>query len=148
MCTLGIVSLINSSILTQNNSCNITACRSLIDYYILHNCTYNTTYIDRCIGCSYASSPNFPSDWFNRWNIQNFVIYSSAGQDCQGNPKTGNLRACQIFCLQDETCVGFSREKSVLDNDSTGQCYLKNNIQLNQTPNDSTWHTIVFNTTS
>ncbi len=138
---------ITNSIITPNRSCNISACRSIVAYNILHNFLYNTTIFAECTGCSYANWPNFPADWSNRWNIQNFYITSSSGQDCQGNPRTGDLTQCQYWCLQDVTCVGFSRQKSVPDTYSNTQCYLKNNIQLNRVPNDNTWHTIAFNDT-
>jgi hypothetical protein len=97
------------------------SCRSIIAYYILQNLAYNTTDFGQYIGYSYVSWQNFLEDWLNLWHIENFIIWSNYVQVCQGNPKYGNLITCQIFCLQDETCVGFSREKNVLDNDSTGE---------------------------
>ena len=138
---------ITSLIPISNHLCNITTCRSIIAYYILHNLTYNTINFSECSGCYQTSWPNFPKECFDRWYIQDSVIYSIAGQDCLGNPYTGNLTKCQTLCLSDNTCVGFSSGKNVREDDSNGQCWLKNNIQLNQTPNNPTWHTIVFNTT-
>ena len=134
--------------MTQTRSCNVTACRSLIADLISHNQTYNTMNLGECSGCSTATSPNFPNDWLQRWYVEDMVIWSSAGYDCPANPRYGTLAACQILCLQAEACVGFSREKNALVNDSTSECWLKNETRWNQSLNDSTWHTYAFNATS
>ena len=136
-----------SSMGNTNTFCNITACRLIIVGQIQNNSLYNTTDFSECNGCSSAAYPNFPEQFFHRWNIENFVIMSSYGQDCRGTPHTGNLTTCQLFCLSDPTCVGFSRKKNVADNDSNSQCYLKHNIQQNQSPNNAIWHTFAFNET-
>ena len=141
--------IITSMLPTLSQSCNITTCRSIIDDYLSRNWYYNTVNFGECQGgCLQAVYPNFPSDWWNRWYIQDMYILNSAGQDCVGNPYTGSLTSCQQSCLVDATCMGFARQKNVTDTDSTGQCWLKNNILLNQIPNDPVWHTVVFNTTS
>jgi hypothetical protein len=45
----------------------------------------------------------------------------------------------------DTTCVGFSRQKIIGDNDKNGECWLKTNITVNQIPKDPEWHTVVLN---
>ncbi|CAF1080950.1 unnamed protein product [Adineta ricciae] len=97
-----------------------------------------------CTNCSRANYPNFPSDWLNRWYIQDFYVYNSSS-DCAGNPYIGTLTFCQTACLKDITCVGFSRAKNALDTNSTAECYLKNNLTVSQIFNDTNWHTVVFN---
>lgn len=141
------VTSLNSSIINSNQSCNITACRSIIASNLLYNCPYNTTNYYQCAGCLQASSPNFPEDWFNLWYTADFLIWSSFNQDCPGNPRYGDLRTCQQWCLEDATCVGFSREKDVSDGENLAECYLKTNVKLNQAFGNPTWHTIVFNGT-
>jgi len=133
--------------INSNYSCNFIACRSIIAHNILYNCPYNRTNYYQCAGCSEASSSNYSEDCSNYWYTADFVVLSMFNQDCSGNPRFGDLRTCQQWCLEDITCVGFSRAKAVLDSDPNSQCYLKFNVELNQAFNDLTWHTIVFNGT-
>lgn len=132
---------------SENVFCNISACQLIIIGQMKNNVSYNTTNFSECDGCSPTTYPNFPEQFFDRWNIEDFLIWSSAGHDCQGNPYTGDLPACQIVCLIDPTCVGFSRRKNVVDNDPNGKCWLKNDIQQSRSHNDGTWHTLAFNGT-
>ncbi|CAF4266616.1 unnamed protein product [Adineta steineri] len=140
---------INQSSISITNKCSITKCRSKIADSISRNDTYNTTNsFNECMYCMEAQYPNFPEDWSNRWYTQDILILTGAGHDCTGNPYYGNLTQCQMFCLRDPTCVGFSREKNLTDSNILAECFLKNNIQLDQTYNSTVWETIVFNSTS
>ena len=142
-----IFSTTTSSTITSVPRCNITACRMQVQSYIVLNWTYDTINFHQCDGCSRANFSDFPPDWSNRWSIMNFFIRSSNDTDCTGNPYTGNVASCQKACLTDITCVGFSRAKSASDTDSSAACYLKNNITGTRVFNDTTWQTIVFNST-
>ncbi|CAF1444380.1 unnamed protein product [Adineta ricciae] len=133
---------------TTVSQCNITACRVRIQSYIALNLTYDTINFAECNGCSRANFSNFPSDWSNRWYTVNFYIYSSSSVDCNGNPYTGDLPFCKKACLTDITCVGFSRAKNALDTDSTADCYLKRNITVSRIYNDTTWQSVIFNSTT
>ncbi|UJR18448.1 hypothetical protein I4U23_005353 [Adineta vaga] len=137
-----------STTTTSVPPCNVTACRTRIQSYIAQNWTYDTINFPECNGCSRANFSNFPSDWSNRWYIQNFYIYSSSSVDCVGNPYIGDLAFCQKACLTDITCVGFSRAKNALNTDSTAECYLKSNITVSRIYNSTTWQTVAFNTTT
>ncbi|CAF0891558.1 unnamed protein product [Adineta ricciae] len=137
----------SSTTATPGPHCNITLCREVISRYIARNWAYDTINFGECINCSRANYPSFPSDWFNRWYIQDFYIYGSSS-DCAGNPYIGDLTFCQTACLKDITCVGFSRAKNALDTNSTVECYLKNNLTVSQIFNDTNWHTVVFNSTT
>ena len=145
--TSTIITTITYITTTLGPTCNVAACRAVISYYLSRNWAYDTTNFGECPGCLRATYPNYPADWSNRWYTLDIVIPTSAGQDCVGNPYTGNITTCQKSCLFDTTCVGFSRQKNVSDADSTASCWLKNNIQSNQIISDSTWHTVAFNST-
>jgi hypothetical protein len=93
-------------------------------------------------GLSY--SPN----WLTIWVKENFFIKNSIGQDCEKNLRAGSLDFCMIQCVLDATCMGFSRQKNIEDDDKKGECWLKTNITVNQTPDDPEWHTIFVNATS
>ncbi|CAF1427324.1 unnamed protein product [Adineta steineri] len=127
--------------------CNITGCRLKIAAHISQNQTYDTKDFTECINCGEAQYPNFPGYWSTFWHKEDFVVLTSAGYDCTGNPYNGDLIQCERFCLTDPTCVGFSRGRNVLDTTS-GDCYLKNNIQFNRTYNYLTWQTVILNMTS
>ena len=127
--------------------CDVTVCRIQIQSWLVKGWAYDSTHFGECNGCSQATNPNFPADWSNRWSIMNFFIPNANNTDCTGNPYTGNVASCQKACLTDITCVGFSRAKSASDTDSSAACYLKNNITGTRVFNDTTWQTIVFNST-
>jgi hypothetical protein len=139
---------ITFSTATLGPICSVTLCRAVISYYISRYWGYDTINFGECSGCLRTTFDNYPSDWSNRWYTLDILVPTSAGQDCSGNPYTGSVTTCQTLCLRDTTCVGFSRQKSVSDADSTGQCWLKNNIESNQVMSDPIWQTIGFNTTS
>ncbi|UJR13864.1 hypothetical protein I4U23_000872 [Adineta vaga] len=133
----------------SNVSCDISACRSVISYYLSRHWRYDTNNFGECPGCTRAVFPNYPANWLNLWYTSNIYIPTSAGQDCAANPYRGNISDCKISCLRDTTCVGFSSRKTSLDNNYnyTAECWLKNNITSNQITNDLTWETIIFNST-
>ncbi len=136
-------------LITLNPNCNLKDCRARISRYFSLNWAFYTSEFPECNQCpemSYQSMViNYSPDWFPMWLVENFFIKNSIGQDCQKNPIKGNKVDCMIECFIDTTCVAFSRQKIVGDTDKTGECWLKKNITVNQTPNDPEWHTIIFN---
>ena len=134
---------------TPTQPCHILECRGIIADYLSRYWMYNTTSFGECISCPYARYPNFPPDWFSRWYTEDIFITNSigGGQNCAGNPRTGDITSCQESCLRDATCVGFARKKNIPNADSNGECWLKNNTQSNPIVNDTVWHTVIFNAT-
>ena len=61
--------------------------------------------------------------------------------DLFDSPINGTLTECQNACNQNNACIGFSREKTVLDTDKK-DCYLKKFAPSIQNNND-TWNTFV-----
>jgi len=76
----------------------------------------------------------------------NFVQFTNTGTDLPNqatkpNPMNGTLLECQTRCENEPNCIGFSREKSILDN-QTGVCYLKQSAP-GLKYNNTTWNTYV-----
>ncbi len=136
-------------LITQIPNCNFTSCRARISYYFSVNLPFYTHQIEECKKCpamTYLGGTTGPStEWKKMWLEYNFFIKNSIGQDCEKNPIKGNKVDCMLECFIDTTCVAFSRQKIVGDNNRTGECWLKTDITVNQIPNDPKWHTIILN---
>jgi hypothetical protein len=136
-------------LITQIPNCNLKDCRATISYFFSENWAFHTNDFEECQNCPAMAHSEIgiglSLGWKNMWLEYNFLIKNSIGQDCEKNPIKGEKFNCMLECFIDTTCVAFSRQKSVGDDDITGECWLKTNITVNQTPNDPEWHTIILN---
>jgi hypothetical protein len=136
-------------LITLNPNCNVTDCRAIIADYVSKGWMFDTEKFHQCNDCphmAYIEPPlSISADWVAIWPIQDFFIKNFIGQDCENSPIRSHMIDCVFTCFTDTTCVGFSRQKNIRPDDENGECWLKTNVTVNQIPNDSEWHTIVFN---
>jgi hypothetical protein len=135
--------------MTQIPTCNVTGCRANIADYASKGWRFETEKFHQCNHCphmAYIEPPlSISPDWLKMWSVENFFIKNSMGQDRVKNPMMGDMTICILECFFDITCVAFSRQKTIGNDDKNGECWLKTNITVNQIPDDPEWHTIVFN---
>jgi hypothetical protein len=139
-------------LITQIPNCTLKDCRTKIADYFSANQSFYPFQLAECKNCpamTYLGGTIGPStEWKKMLLEYNFFIKNSIGQDCEKNPIKGNKLDCMVQCFIDTTCVAFSRQKMMEDTNKTGECWLKTNITVNQTPNDPEWHTIILNAKS
>ena len=89
-------------------------------------------------------------DWYSnvapprKWTKNDFIVYTTNGTDLRNQPVKGTLTDCKNACSGDNSCVGFSRQKSVADS-SYAPCYLKKDItNFPRKFSDSTWQTFTW----
>jgi len=83
---------------------------------------------------------------FVQYTARPFVQYTSTDTDLPNMPMNGRLNDCSDACTSDPNCLGFSREKSKLD-DAIAQCWLKKNMP-SPTYNDARYQTYMKDGTS
>ncbi len=136
---------------TQIPTCIFENCRGRIAEYVSIGWPFNTDELLDCINCPFLQNTRYDltysPNWLTIWLKENFVIKTSIGQDSQKNLRVGSLDFCMMQCFFDITCVAFSRQKNIGDDDKNGECWLTKNITVNQTSDDPEWYTVVFNAT-
>jgi hypothetical protein len=76
---------------------------------------------------------------YKTYSVQDFVQFTGPDTDLPDQPITGTLEQCQTACTDAGNCIGFSREKNILDSLESA-CYLKSSFP-NKTMNNNMWHT-------
>jgi hypothetical protein len=88
-----------------------------------------------------TKSSKINSLFVNNYSTNNYIVYTTSTSDLPNQPIINTLENCKSDCSKDNTCVGFSRNKYINDN-NVSECYLKKDIINNpKLLNDPTWHT-------
>jgi hypothetical protein len=77
----------------------------------------------------------------NTWSTQDSVEYTVSNSDLPNQPMNDTAANCELACLANPLCVGFSRPKSAADT-AVANCYLKQALNAGPiTHGDPTWYT-------
>ena len=109
-----------------------------VPYSVPHSTPYSVPY----------STPYSAPQVNDGFNIEDYVVYTTATSDLPGNPMNGTMSQCKDACAANAECVAFSRPKPAADS-AVSQCWLKRDV-ANQTKtyNDGYWQTVVKSTSA